>query len=309
MHKANYFSIDFLKFMLVVGMMFRHAPLYLYDGMLLEYSISEITPFSVFIPITSGFIFVLGYTLALNKQKYTFEKYTKHFTTGVKLLAISVCMGGVSYYIRGLESPIFEYYLEYKWDASNKPGYYILLPISVFFIFSSIIRRFTSLNLTIISIISAIACLVMYSFYELYFLHYITFGFIGLALGSMRGSYNSIERFSAQFWVVAIGSYILIYLFFSKVNFFTELILLLGFSCLLIFTSKFIRLLKFKRFITFFSSEILLFYLIHVAILNLLSGHLLFSNWYSMTLFCLFSVVAMAPVIVVIRKFLPKTII
>jgi len=310
MNKQHFFLIDFIKFALVFGMMFRHAPLYLYDGQLIEYGLNHITPFSFFIPVTAGFIFVLGYTLNLNKSSYSLTKVRKSLIFGFKLLLISCVMALITFHMKNIAISFPQYYFLYEWNTLYKPGFYILFPISVFYLINAIIKLRTYESQLYFINIGLVITLLISLYTHLYFFHYIFFGFLGAFLARLNNFNDLFYKFCNQKLsiLVAIFVYLSAFNYFNTATLWIEVLLLLSFCIIMGCISLLIKFNNIQKLISFISSEILMFYLAHVIILNIIGKYLSFSNWYSMSLFSILGVFLMCPIILLIRKIIHKGI-
>jgi len=309
MHNKKYFSIDFVKFMLVAGLMFRHAPLFLYSGSISEYIVSDINPFTVFLPVTSGFIFILGYSLGVSKSVYNRVKFKSHINIGLKLFTISIIMAIASYFLREIDISFVEFYFQYQWDTPNKPGYYILLQIACFYIITAFIRAYSGDNLKNNMLVLLLIVLILRLITDLYFFHYLFFGFLGFSLSQVPFFYKGIEKFNGILFTFTLLFYFILLKFIGQVNIFTEMFLLILFVYIFASAASLINVAFLKKIITYLSSEILFFYLIHIVLLNLLGRYIQLDGWGAITVFCLCAIVSMIPIVFMVRTFIHKSII
>ena len=268
-----FFEIDFIKFMFVVGMFFRHGTFFLYPDHVVEYGIGSLNLFTFFLPVTGAFIFILGYTLALS-FKHSREKIPgKYLMIAVKLLLFSMVMAGITYFWRIIgHYPISfpEYFLLTEWNDWPKPGFYILVPIALlYFSYYLLLGKKTLLNL---SLLAAVAISFLYDDY--YISHYLLFGLTGFLLGYAAHTRHLLDRLKSKwFFAVVLGFYL--FLFFighdASINLPVELLMLLLFVALCVYPSSWFEKKPLRSIVSFTAGNIFAIYILHVVGFNVMA--------------------------------------
>jgi hypothetical protein len=287
----RFFEIDFLKTVLMLGLVFRHAPLYLYSGTVKEYSIDNFDIFTAFIPVTSGFIFILGYTLGLSyvhkiKNNLDVSPNIRHLKMFLFLLSLSVLFASLTYFINKIDISFGSYYIGYIWNTANKPGFYILLPISILFLINYCQYFIKNRHFSGVLIV---LCLFLINIVDLYVLHYLAFGLIGYFIGTILDFLKFKSRMSVTVFAFAIFLYIGPFLVDYNINFnfIVEVYYLLLFVIITIFLGK-VSLFQgniISNLIISTSRNILPFYLIHVIGLNIIHNVVQFDSFIGITAF------------------------
>lgn len=283
----KYFEIDFLKFILMLGMVFRHAPLLVYDGMLSEYSIKSLNFYSFFIPVTSGFIFILGFTLACsfisNPNKINTKSYLNMF---LFLLFSALTLGFISFLIKKPDTLNFLYfYFFYQWNQTLKPSFYILFPIS----FLYLINFFAYKAQVKFNIFLLLGAMLLFSilFQKYYICHYLIFGLLGYILG-MITSFEKIMKISKAYWLLFFLLYLSLFFFEYKdnINLTLEMIMLWLFLMFLIHLGSLVERHKVTtQFITSASKNIFMFYILHVVVLRVIKTFFSISSFWILFIF------------------------
>jgi hypothetical protein len=306
--KNKFFEIDIFKFILVLTMVFRHAPLYVYNQNVIEYSISSFNIYSIFIPVTSGFIFILGYTLALSyknkknqNRKAENNKYLKYF---ILLFSLSLFFALITFFRDNIEKSFIEYFFMYIWNTEGKPGFYILLPLSLVYLINYFYYKYNDINSIVYLFVF---CFFVFILKDFYFIHYLLFGVIGYLLG-LKIDFNYLQRilttkFTLVFIILYTGIFFIGYT--EDINFYIEFYLLITFFLMVIGLSKYIVLINnnlMNQFIKIASRNILPFYIIHVVGLQLIAKYLSFDSLYSVTVFSLIYFILILFIIWTFRK-------
>jgi len=281
--KKVYFEIDFLKFMFVIGMIYRHVTLYLYPLRNVgEYSIAKLNIFSFFLPITGAFIFILGLGLSLSKPKInTIEiKYIKTF---IKIFSFVLLISLLTYTKRvGWDSSVtfIEYFLFTKWNYTVeyiKPGFYILLPISLLYLYNYFFKN----NVQYIGYLLLLSIFIFFIFNNYYIAHYLLFGLIGYSVGyylNIDNIFIFLKRYYIPLWSLII--YVSIYYVNLDVNIYLEMIMLFLFILFLLFP-----FIKENFLVSFVSKNIFLFYILHIFILFLIKPYITLDSYYNVFFF------------------------
>lgn len=276
MNKRVY-ELDVIKMFLMLFMVFRHLPLYLFNKPLVEFSIEKITLYSLFIPVTVGFISVLGISLGLSNRNRLKVSY-KHLREFLKLFLLSLLFGLITYYrlFRRIEIGHFlDYFFLCKRNLGLKPGFYILFPISLLFLYSFIFQ-FVKKKYRLLFIIMSIIVFIL--FMDLYSFYYLLCSILFFSLGYFF-DLNKIV-YAVKKWyllIISILSYVSVFFLFDNLNIAIELFMMLMLSVFIINISNIFIFLK--SIINSITSSILYFYIIHVVILNIIKGRIVLDNW------------------------------
>jgi hypothetical protein len=307
--QTRYFEIDFFKFVLVFSMVFRHTPLYIYNKSIVEYSISNLDIYTLFIPVTSGFVFILGYTLGFSyiqkiKNNIKCEHGFRYFKMFLFFLTLSMFFSVITFFRNVIELSFIDYFFTYIWNTAGKPGFYILFPISLIYLVNHL--QYILKIKYFIEIVSTLT-LITLNFYDLYALHYFLFALIGYIFGLKINFKTLIEKINIFFLMLSLILYMGIYFinYTDDINFFIELYLLLLLFIISIGLSKYMVLHRYKRIkylIIFSSKNILPFYILHVIGLQLISKYINLESLYIVGLMSIFYYLIIIYLIYFIRK-------
>lgn len=286
-----FFEIDFIKFMFVVGMFFRHGTFFLYPVHVVEYGIGSLNLFTFFLPVTGAFIFILGYTLALSYKNSKQKIPTKYFLIAGRLLIFSMVMAGITYFwrIQGHYPISFpEYFSLTEWNDWPKPGFYILVPIALlYFGYFLLLRKTIFLNLALLVVL-----LGSFLYDDYYIAHYLLFGLIGFLLGYSTNARKLLDRLkSLPIFIAVLALYLLLFFigYDASINLPVELLMLLLFVTLCVYPSRWFEKKPLRSMVTFTAGNIFPIYILHVAGLNIMARFFMLGTSYvQVFLFSLF---------------------
>jgi len=306
----RYSEINFLKAFLVTGMFFRHFPLYMSNSLRFrEYGVDAINPFTASIPVTGGFISVLALSLALSKSafsenriysdnefsgsgreissKFNRLKYLKRFAP---LFIISVLAGYFS--LRHMDAGTFiRHFFTYQWNTLQKPGFYILFPISLVYLFHHFYVRLNKKQ-SLIALFAAVPVSIF--LHKYYFAHYFLFALLQYCIvffspGFIRNfqSFLSAAFVRASFPVITVVSYVLLIRLFQygpgtinpDINIMQELALYSVFQFMIFSYTPFLEKNRFTvHAAEYMARRIFVIYIGHVMALSLFKNRLIINH-------------------------------
>jgi len=271
-------SLDFLKVFFMFGMVARHFPLYFFPpGSVEEYSLTPVSLYSLFIPVTSSFIALIAIGFSFS-ERVSLDRYLSRLKKAGSIVVLMLFMDISWELLRGgaINIEYISRFFDYKWNTAGKPGFYILLPIAYLYVLSVV----QLLSKKYRMLIHAAVIVFCWIYMDLYAFHYL---FIGWAIFIACYEFRLFIRLEAVGFValtllsmVCLILYALIYLgHFIRADVLIELVLFILLVPPIVQISSILKVWLHERVLTQIkriAGLVLPFYLIHVTIFNL-TGH------------------------------------